>query len=246
MRYFISFSYDGTNYNGYQKQPKVKTIQGEIEKALKKINSGKAITIHASGRTDAGVHAYNQKAHFDIETKMSPEQIKKSLNSLIPDDIYIKSINKVTEDFHARYNVTAKEYVYEINMGPYNPIKKNYEYQYNKRLDVPEMERALKYLEGEHNFKSFTKASEEKEDYTRRIIQTVLTRDTKDLNHITISFLGTGFLRYMVRNMVGLLIEVGQGKIKSEEVIDILKAEDRTKSGVCAPSCGLYLKDVYY
>ena len=109
MRYFISFSYDGTNYNGYQKQPKVKTIQGEIEKALKKINSGKAITIHASGRTDAGVHAYNQKAHFDIETKMSPEQIKKSLNSLIPDDIYIKSINKVTEDFHARYNVTAKE-----------------------------------------------------------------------------------------------------------------------------------------
>lgn len=246
MRYFISFSYDGTNYNGYQKQPKVKTIQGEIEKALKKINSGKAITIHASGRTDAGVHAYNQKAHFDIETKMSPEQIKKSLNSLIPDDIYIKSINKVTEDFHARYNVTAKEYVYEINMGPYNPIKKNYEYQYNKRLDVPEMERALKYLEGEHNFKSFTKASEEKEDYTRRIIQTVLTRDTKDLNHITISFLGTGFLRYMVRNMVGLLIEVGEGKIKSEEVIDILKAEDRTKSGVCAPSCGLYLKDVYY
>ncbi len=246
MRYFMTFSYDGTNYNGYQKQPKAKTIQGEIEKALKKINGDKKVDIHASGRTDAGVHAYNQKAHFDLSKKQECDKLIKSLNSLIPDDIYIKHIDEVADDFHARYNVTAKEYVYEINMGQYNPIQKNYQYQYNKRLDVSEMERALKYLEGEHNFKSFTKANEEKEDYNRRIIQTLLIRDTKDLNHITISFLGTGFLRYMVRNMVGLLIEVGEGKIKSEEVIDILNAEDRRKAGVCAPACGLYLKDVFY
>jgi tRNA pseudouridine38-40 synthase len=242
----MTFSYDGTNYNGYQKQPKAKTIQGEIEKALKKINGDKKVDIHASGRTDAGVHAYNQKAHFDLSKKQECDKLIKSLNSLIPDDIYIKHIDEVADDFHARYNVTAKEYVYEINMGQYNPIQKNYQYQYNKRLDVSEMERALKYLEGEHNFKSFTKANEEKEDYNRRIIQTLLIRDTKDLNHITISFLGTGFLRYMVRNMVGLLIEVGEGKIKSEEVIDILNAEDRRKAGVCAPACGLYLKDVFY
>ena len=246
MRYFMTFAYDGTNYKGYQKQPKGKTVQGEIEKALKKLNSDKKVDIHASGRTDAGVHAYNQKAHFDLSKKIESDKMIKSLNSLIPDDIYIKSIDEVDSTFHARYNVTAKEYIYEINMGQYNPIQKNYQYQYNKRLDVAEMERALKYLEGEHNFKSFTKAGDEKEDYHRKIIQTLLIRDTKDLNHITISFLGTGFLRYMVRNMVGLLIEVGEGKIKSEEVIDILNAEDRQKAGICAPACGLYLKDVFY
>ncbi len=246
MRYFMTFSYDGTNFSGYQKQPKKRTIQGEIEKALKSINSDKSVDIHASGRTDAGVHAYNQKAHFDLDKDISCEKLLRSLNGLIPDDIFIKNISVVSDEFHCRYDVTAKEYVYEINMGEYNPIRKNYEYQYNKRLDVAEMERALKYLEGEHNFKSFTKANDITADYTRRIIQTVLTRDTKNLNHITISFLGTGFLRYMVRNMVGLLIEVGEGKIKSEEVIDILKAQDRKKAGICAPACGLYLKDVFY
>ena len=246
MRYFMTFSYDGTNFSGYQKQPKERTIQGEMEKALKQINSDKKVSMHASGRTDAGVHAYNQKAHFDLDSEQDLDKLRKSINSLIPDDIYVKDIECVSDDFHARYSVVAKEYIYEINMGQYNPIKKNYQYQYNKRLDVAEMERALKYLEGEHNFKSFTKASDEKEDYNRKIIQTILTRDTKDLNHITISFLGTGFLRYMVRNMVGLLIEVGEGKIKSEEVIDILKAKDRTKAGKCAPACGLYLKDVFY
>ena len=246
MRYFMTFSYDGTGFNGYQKQPKKRTIQGEIEKALKSINSDKSVSIHASGRTDAGVHAYNQKAHFDLNKKIEPDKLLKSLNGLIPDDIYIKSLDIVKDEFHSRYDVTAKEYIYEINMGEYNPIRKNYEYQYNKRLDVAEMERALKYLEGEHNFKSFTKSNDETADYTRKIIQTVLIRDTKNLNHITISFLGTGFLRYMVRNMIGLLIEVGEGKIKSEEVIDILKAQDRKKAGICAPACGLYLKDVFY
>lgn len=246
MRYFITFSYDGTNYSGYQKQPDMKTIQGEIEKVLKKINSDNEVTIHASGRTDAGVHAYNQKAHFDMNNEIKCDVLKNSMNSMLPNDIYVKNVEKVSDDFHARFNVTAKEYVYEINMGEYNPIKKNYEYQYNKRLDVAEMERALKYLEGEHNFKSFTKNDDNKDDYVRKIIQTVLIRDTKDLNHISISFFGTGFLRYMVRNMVGLLIEVGEGKVKSEDVIDILNAQDRTKAGICAPACGLYLKDVFY
>ena len=246
MRYFMTFSYDGSNFSGYQKQIKERTIQGEIEKALTKINSNKEITIHASGRTDAGVHAINQKAHFDMDLIMDCDKLKHSINSIIPKDIYVRGIVTVDDDFHARYNVKAKEYIYKINLGGYNPIERNYVFQYNSRLDIAEMERALKYLEGEHNFKSFTKCDSEKEDYVRNIIQATLIRDPKNITFITISLLGTGFLRYMVRNIVGLLIEVGEGKIKSEQVIDIIAKEDRTASGICAPACGLYLKYVYY
>ncbi len=247
MRYFMTFAYDGSKYKGYQKQPKGKTVQNEIEKALTTINGGEAVSIHASGRTDAGVHALNQKAHFDLDMKhITPEKLKDGLNSLIPKDIYVKHIEIVPDDFHARHNAKAKEYIYMINMGEYNPIEKDYVYQYNKKLDVAEIERALKYLEGTHNFKSFTKGDEDKEDYTRTIVQTNLIRNMKSLNKITLSFLGTGFMRYMVRNMVGTLIEIGEGKRKSEEIIDIIKAEDRTKAGKTANPEGLYLKDVLY
>lgn len=246
MRYLITFAYDGSKYKGYQKQPKLKTIQGELEKALKMINNNEKVEVNASGRTDAGVHALNQKAHFDLDVNITCDKLNNALNSLLPDDIYVKNVIEVKEDFHARYNVKAKEYIYKINMGEYDPIEKDYVFQYNKKLDLVEMERALKYLEGEHDFKSFTKADEEREDFTRRIVQTNLIRDMKNINKVTISFLGTGFLRYMVRNMVGLLIEIGEGKRKSEDVIEILEAKDRRKAGITAEAEGLYLKDVFY
>lgn len=246
MKYFITFSYDGSNYNGYQKQPRLKTIQGEIEKALKQINAGKSVTLVSSGRTDAGVHAYNQRGHFELSKDIPCEKLQCGINSLIPNDIYIKNIHPVKENFHARFDVKAKEYIYKINMGEYNPIEKDYVYQYNKKLDIPEIERALKYLEGEHDFRSFVKIDEEKENYVRNIVHTSLIRDVKNVNQITLSFLGTGFMRYMIRNIVGMLIEIGEGKYKSEDIIKILEAKDRKQAGICAPACGLYLKDVYY
>lgn len=245
MRYLITFSYDGSKFKGYQKQPRLKTVQGEIEKALKEL-SNKDISISGSGRTDAGVHALNQKAHFDLDMNITCDKLQKALNSLLSDYIYIKKVEEESDDFHARFNVSAKEYIYKINMGEYSPIEKDYIYQYNKKLDLVEMERALKYLEGTHDFKSFSKADEEKEDFTRTIIQTNLIRNVKDVNRFIISFLGTGFLRYQVRNMVGLLIEIGEGKRKSEDILDILEAKDRRKAGITAPPEGLYLKDVFY
>lgn len=245
MRYLITFSYDGSKYKGYQKQKSGKTIQGEIECVLKTINNDD-ISIHASGRTDALVHALNQKAHFDLDMNIESSKLIKAMNSLLPGDIYIKEIEEVNDNFHARYNVKAKEYIYKINMGEYNPIEKDYIYQYNKKLDIPEIERALKYLEGTHNFKSFSKTDEEKENYVRTIVQANLMRDKKDVNKITISFLGTGFLRYMVRNIIGTLIEIGEGKRKSEDIIAILNAADRKVAGITAKPEGLYLKDVFY
>lgn len=246
MRYFMCFSYDGSKYNGYQKQPRKKTVQGELEKALTKINSERKVSVVASGRTDAGVHAYNQRAHFDLDKEIKCTRLRQSLNSLIPDDIYIKSICEVSDEFHARFDVKAKEYIYKINMGSYNPIEKDYIFQYGKRLDIAEIERALKYIEGTHDFRSFVKIDEEKDTYTRTIFQTSLIRDSRNVNYITISLLGNGFMRYMVRNIVGFLIEIGEGKYKSEDVISILEAKDRKQAGVCAPACGLYLNDVYY
>ena len=246
MRYFMCFSYDGSKYNGYQKQPRKKTVQGELEKALTKINSERKVSVVASGRTDAGVHAYNQRAHFDLDKEIKCTRLSQSLNSLIPDDIYIKSICEVSDEFHARFDVKAKEYIYKINMGSYNPIEKDYIFQYGKRLDIAEIERALKYIEGTHDFRSFVKIDEEKDTYTRTIFQTSLIRDSRNVNYITISLLGNGFMRYMVRNIVGFLIEIGEGKYKSEDVISILEAKDRKQAGVCAPACGLYLNDVYY
>ncbi len=246
MRYLMTFSYDGTNFSGYQKQPRERTVQQELEKVLKQLNDNKKVEVHASGRTDAKVHALNQKAHFDIEVKITEEKLQKGMNSLLPEDIYIKKVEKVSDDFHARFNAIGKEYIYQINMGEYNPLERNYVYQYNKKLDIFEMERAMKYLEGTHNFKSFTKTDEEKNDYVRTLSQTNILRDSKDLQKITLVFIGTGFLRYMVRNIVGTLIEIGEGKRKSEDIISILEQEDRTKAGKTANPEGLYLKNVFY
>ena len=245
-RYFMTFSYDGSDFCGYQKQPKSRTVQGEIESVLKKINGDKEVSVVASGRTDAGVHAMNQKAHFDMDTTMDIDKLIHSMNSMLPEDIHVKTLEEVSDNFHARFDATGKEYIYLINMGDYNPLERKYVYQHDKKLDVVEMERAMKYLEGTHNFKAFTKVDEEKDDYVRTLSQTNLIRDLKDVNEITLVFIGTGFLRYMVRNIVGTLIEIGEGKRRSEEIIDILKSEDRTKAGKTANPEGLYLKNVFY
>ena len=245
-RFLITFSYDGTNFSGYQKQPNERTIQEELEKSLTRLNNDKEGTVHSSGRTDAKVHALNQKAHFDLDIEIEPLNLKKGINSLLPKDIYVKKAEEVSDNFHARYNAKGKEYIYLINMGEYNPLERNYVYQYNHRLDVAEMERALKYLEGTHDFKSFTPSNNEEEDYVRTLSQTSIIRDTRDINKITISLVGTGFMRYQVRNIVGTLVEIGEGKRKSEEMINILNSRDRTKAGKTANPEGLYLRNVFY
>jgi len=241
MRYKIIFSYDGTNYYGYQKQPDKKTIQEEIEKVLTKINSNNTVNLVASGRTDAGVHALGQTAHFDMNQALDKERLICSINKLIPDDIYVDCIEEVNNDFHARFSVTSKEYIYKINTGNYNPISKNYIYQYNKNINVKKIEEGLQTIIGTHDFKSFTK--DPKEDTIRTIHEAKVQIDEKIL---TISLVGNGFMRYMVRNIVGTMIDYAEGKYTLSTLKDILESKDRTKAGKCAPACGLYLKTVNY
>ena len=242
MRYLITFSYDGSKFFGYQKQKEEETIQETLEQALTKINK-KEVHVVGSGRTDAKVHANMQCAHFDLDINIEPENLKKGINSLIGDYIYVYKVEQVDNNFHARFNVLKKTYTYKLNMGEYNPIEADYVYQLNKQLDINKMIEASNYLIGEHNFKSFTKADDIKESYIRTIYDLNIKEPN---NYLTISFTGNGFMRYMVRNMVGSLIEVGLLKKQPQDIKTILEQEDRTKAGITAPACGLYLDNIEY
>ena len=243
MRYLMTFSYDGSKFHGYQIQEGLRTIQAEIEHELTRLNGMKKVKLIASGRTDALVHAYNQKGHFDFVKEIKPEKVRNSLNRLLKGDIYIKSIESVNNDFNARHDVKKKTYEYKINIGEYNPIEMNYVYQYCKNLDIDKMIKGSKYLLGEHDFSSFVKKDSLKEDNVRNIYEIDITLKN---NIIYINITGNGFMRYMVRNIVGTLISVGEGKIEPIKVKEILEKYDRIYASKTAPACGLYLKEVEY
>ena len=242
MRYLIRFSYDGTNYNGFQKQKKYKnTIQGKIEEALKYINDGKDTKLTASGRTDKGVHALDQCAHVDINVNITPYKLKRALNSLLEADIHITSVEEVDNEFHARYMVKNKTYMYIINTGEYNPINRNNSYQLCKKLDIKKMNKAIKDFIGKHDFSSFCSNEDKKEDCIKEIYDAYIKEDG-DL--IYIYFTGNGFLKYMVRTMVGYLIEIGLGK-RDNDIKDRFKLKRREKIRTANPE-GLYLYKVNY
>lgn len=243
MRYLITFSYDGTLFNGYQSQPGKRTVQSEIEKALQKINDGKRIRIYASGRTDTKVHALGQKAHFDLDLDITLYKLKCGLNSNLPDDIHINKVEIVDESFNARFTPHEKEYRYILNMGEYNPLERNHVYQYNRKLDLEMMQKAIKYFIGEHNFKAFTPAKNNREDYVRKITYADITEVDEKL---IFTFKGNGFLKYQVRNMVGLLIQIGNGKRDYLDVPKIIESQDRRNASITAHPEGLYLVDVKY
>ena len=243
MRYLIKFSYDGTNYSGFQKQPGLNTIEEEIEKALTKINDNKKARIVATGRTDKKVHALCQYGHTDIDVNITEKKLKRALNSNLPNDIHVIDAKIVSNNFHARYNVKEKTYKYLINLGEYNPLERNYVFQYNHSLNIDAMKEAIKLFEGKHDFRSFVTDNQEKENCIRTI---TFTNVEIKKDKLTITFTGNGFLRYQVRNMVGILIKVGENKILPSSISEILEAKDRTKAGKTAPPEGLYLTNIKY
>ena len=243
MRFLIKFSYDGSNYACYKTQPGLDTIQERLEAALEKINNGKKTNIVATGRTDKKVHALCQYGHADIEVNITEEKLKRAMNSNLPDDIHVIKTKIVPDDFHARYEVKSKEYKYYINIGEYNPLERNYIFQYNYQLNIDAMKEAIKVFLGTHDFRAFVTDNKEKENCIRTIYDADITK--KD-DIMCISFKGDGFLRYQIRNMVGILIRVGENKISTEDVEKILKSKDRTTSGKTAPAQGLYLTNVSY
>lgn len=241
-RYLIDFSYSGANFSGYQKQPGKRTIQGEIEKVLSSINNN-SVKLTSSGRTDALVNAIHQKAHFDLDKKIGAYKLNGALNSYLPDDIYVNSVTEVDNLFHARYMVKSKTYEYLINTGDYNPLLRTHVYQYCKPLNIRKMKKAVKYFIGKHNFTTFVSAEDKKEDKVREIYDASV--DEKE-GIIKITFKGSGFLKYQVRNMVGTLIKIGEEKVSPDIILSLLEKKDRKCAFLCAPAQGLTLTDVKY
>ncbi len=243
MRFLITFSYDGTNFRGLEVQPKLRTVQGEMLKALTYINNKVEPKLVVSGRTDAMVHAKGQTAHVDIAVSITPLKLKRAMNSLLPSDIHVIDTRVVPNDFHARYMVLEKVYEYKLNMGEYNPIERNYVYQFNKKLDVSLMKKASKYFLGVHDFKAFTPNKDKRNSYVREIYEINITENS---NIVTFSFRGNGFIKYQIRNMVGLLIQVGLGKKRPVDVLKILENKNRSAGFRTAHPEGLYLVSVTY
>lgn len=243
MRYFIKFSYDGSCFHGYQIQPNLRTVQGELEKALSYINGKNRVIVHASGRTDLGVHARMQTATFDLDRDIPLYKLKMAINSNIGDDIHVYSVEVVSHEFHARFSSISKEYNYYINIGEYDPINRNYVYQYNRPLDIEQLKRNIKYYIGKHDFRSFVSAEDIRENAIREMFDAHIEVDK---NIIKFVFVADGFLKYQVRNMVGTLLSICEGKIEDLSIPKILELKDRTTAGRTAPGEGLYLERVNY
>ncbi len=242
IRYFITFSYDGSCFSGFQRQKNLKTVQGTIENAIKNLGVGD-VSINASGRTDKGVHALMQCAHFDLEKDLKDYNLKKYLNSFFDGEIYITEVKKVDLNFHARYDVKGKTYSYYINMGEFSPVSRNYVYQYCKPLDIDLMKKSASCLIGEHDFRSFCTDEKEKVNCVRNIYKINFELNGEVLK---ITFEGNGFLRKMIRNIIAVLISIGSLEKDVSYMEEVLNMKSREGNLKCAPPEGLYLEKVCY
>lgn len=236
MKYLISISYDGSKFNGFQRLNNEKTVQKELEKVLSFIDKNE-VKVKGAGRTDKGVHALDQKVHFELNNIIPPERLKKAINDMICKYIYVNNCEFVDNEFHARFNVKKKRYIYKISFDTYNPINCDY-ILYENRLNVFKMKMASMYLLGKHDYKKFV--SGQREDYSSEIykIKFILRK-----NELQIIFEGKSFYRYMVRNMVGYLINVGKGKVLEKDYKTIFNNKVDIPTAI---SNGLYLDRIWY
>lgn len=241
MRIRCDVTYDGNKFYGFQVQNKYRTVQGEIQKAIQNISKEEVI-IHGSGRTDAKVHAIGQVFHFDTNKSLPADQWKRAINHFLPNDIYILSSKEVAEDFHSRYSAIKKEYHYKLNMKTYDPLQTNYIYQYCRVLDIKKMQEVSQIFLGEHDFASF--CSYDQYGNTIRTLY-ALNIETKE-GIVTFKLLGNGFRRYMVRHIVGALIQVGANRLTIEQVKEMLHSHGQKKCLHKAKPQGLYLYKVFY
>ena len=239
----LTIEYDGKDFNGWQKQPTKLNIQGTIERARKQI-TGEEVQLNASGRTDAGVHAFGQVANFKTNSQIPIEKFAIAINSRLKRSIVIKKVEEVDERFHSRLNCKKKTYRYIINNSPEGTaIYRNLETHIPQKLDVEKMKKAVKYFEGEHDFKAFKASGTSSKSSVRTIYKAEVY---KEGDRIFIELTGNGFLYNMVRIIAGTLVDVGVGKIKPDEIPEIIKMQKRENAGKTLPPNGLYLLRVMY
>ncbi len=244
-RYKIKVSYDGTNYSGWQVQPRHRTVQGELERFLAEMTSQKHVRVESSGRTDAGVHARAQVAHFDLPKAVDAKYFMRGLNAQLDRDIRVTSFERVSDDFHARFSAVGKEYRYFIYNGlNVPPTKRLYRLQEGRPLDVERMRAAAELLVGEHDFAPFAANRRVPIKDTVRTIHSFYVR--KHGADITLEVQGNGFLYKMVRGLAGILIEIGKGRREPEIIHDIFAHGKRTAKVQTAQPHGLFLWKVFY
>ncbi|MGL4647204.1 MAG: tRNA pseudouridine(38-40) synthase TruA [Mycoplasmoidaceae bacterium] len=240
MRYLVNLEYDGSNYYGWSKQKNKASIQEHLEKALSKIFKEK-ILIHSSGRTDRGVHALNQYFHFDANLNIEPLILRRILNKRINNDLYIKKVILVKPDFHARYSAKDKTYLFKINNKQFNPFQQRYELYYEKEIDLEKLQSILNEFIGEHDFFSFSTTIV---NYRIRKINFIEVSKRKGI--ISIKINGNGFLRHMVRMMIGYALLVLENKRDFNSIKELLDYPSKGKSGIKISPNGLYLYSVNY
>ena len=240
MRYLMKVSYDGSGFYGFQRLNDYRTVQKVLEEALGVINKGEVLVKGAS-RTDKGVHAYGQMIHFDIDYDIPADRLMYAVNRILDNDIRVLDCKKVGNDFHARFNVKRKKYVYKINLGDFDCLKSRYFLQVYGKLDIDKMRECAKVFLGCHDFRNFVAG--ERNNYLM-CVEDIKFNMSNDV--LEIEFLGKSFYRYMVRNMVGAMLEVGMHK---KEICDVSKMLDDymvKMQMITAPARGLYLMDIEY
>jgi tRNA pseudouridine38-40 synthase len=237
--------YDGTDFEGWQAQgPGHRTVQQTLEEALAPLTDG-VVSLSGSGRTDAGVHAEAQAANAHLETRLSRDELLRALNATLPADVAVRAVDVVADSFDARRDAISKRYRYAIWNGPVrSPLRARTRWWLRAPLDLAEMEKGIAPLVGEHDFASFQAAGSSVQTSVRRLLEIELSGRAG--GEIRIEFEGEGFLRHMVRNLVGTLVEVGRGRLPGAAVEGILAARDRSAASATAPACGLCLLHVRY
>lgn len=244
QNYRMTIQYDGTRYNGWQKQGNTAdTIQEKLEAIISEL-TGEKTELNASGRTDAGVHALGQVANFKTEARVDTEYMLKQLNRYLPKDIRVLDLRQADIRFHSRLNAKKKTYIYRIDNTDFGSVfDRKYAMRFGERLNVDDMRRAAAYYVGEHDFKSFCTKKNMKKSTVRIIYSVEITQND---GIIEIAYCGNGFLYNMVRILTGTLMEAGRGRIKPEDIPGIIAAGDRGKAGFTAEPEGLFLKSVEY
>lgn len=249
MNFKLTIQYDGTDFHGWQMQGELRTVQGELTRALSRID-GREVVVHGSGRTDAGVHAEGQVAHVHLEKQITPEKLRAAINGNTEKDVRVIEAAIVADEFHARYSALAKTYVYRIVNGPViSPFWLPYAHHEARPLDLPRMQQSANLFLGEHDWSAFSSAQSDSETKRRTITNIAVSEHSDEracARIIEIRISAEGFLRYMVRSIAGTLLAVGRGEMDDALVMRAIDGGDRSLVAATAPACGLTLLSVRY
>ena len=249
MNYKLLIQYDGTDFHGWQSQDGLRTVQGELTRALSLID-GRDVTVHGSGRTDAGVHAEGQVASVQIQREISPAKLRNAINGNVGKDVRVLEVETVDDEFHARYSARGKTYIYRVVNGPViSPFWVRYAHHEARPLDVGQMSAAAELFLGQHDWTAFSAAQSDVEDRVRTVIGLQVSERPDERSHsrmIEIRASADGFLRYMVRAIAGTLLCAGRGELDSAAVAHAIETGVRPLIAATAPACGLTLLSVKY